>query len=231
MNHAPARVLAACLLALLALLSLLSSCAGLPAIRPVPAGPERDSLRGRCEAAFARRAFRAVHVIEASLPMGNESSLVGVTLADPSRLRFRSVLLSVEGLTLFDATSTPEGFVVHRAVPPLDDEGFGRGLVSDVALALLPPSGEIVQAGRLEDGSPICRYRDAGTRVMDVIFPREGSPRILCHYDASGRLQRRVEFDPAGGIVLTAPGAVGYTLRLRLIQTEEVTPDEDLFRP
>jgi len=225
MRHAPALVLAACLLAPCA------GCAGLPFIRPVSAGPERDSLRGRCEAAFARRAFRAVHVIEASLPMGNESSLVGVTLADPSRLRFRSVLLSVEGLTLFDATSTSEEFVVHRAVPPLDDEGFGRGLVSDVALALLPPSGELLQAGRLEDGSPICRYRDAGARVTDVIFPREGSPRILCHYDASGRLQRRVEFDPAGGIVLTAPGTVGYTLRLRLILTEEVVPDEDLFSP
>src|SRR5512133_3955268 len=84
---------------LLALTLLLGACAHLPTLSPM-AG-DANAIAERCRQAYPRQPWRATHAIFATLPFGNNGGLVGVTAAGPDGLH--AVLLSPEGVTLFDA--------------------------------------------------------------------------------------------------------------------------------
>lgn len=226
------------LLALLALGLATGGCAGLPEIIPFSPGPQRAALIQRCQRLQPRTAFRAVHAIEASLPMDQASSVIGASLVDPAGARFRAVLMSVEGLTLFDAVAEGDHMTVFKALPPLDDPDFGLGLMADVALALMAPASAPSAAGRLPDGREACRHvRDDGG-VVDLL-PADGDlPGRMDRYGPEQDLLRRVSLGSATGplglaanILLTAPGLVGYRLQLTLLQASPVTPDDALFSP
>ncbi|MBN2495427.1 MAG: hypothetical protein JXR96_12605 [Deltaproteobacteria bacterium] len=208
----------------LAWLLLASACAGLPSLRPLAEVSERARLAALCEAAYPRQAFQAVHAIQADLPGGRASSLIGAVDIDPREVRFRAVLVSVEGLTLFDASLSRSGIEILRAVAPLDDPAFGRGLVDDVALLLLAPGSAPAALGRLEDGRPACRYRSP-EGVLDVLPDSKGY--ALRRYDLSGHLLRRarLELDRTRA-ELEAPGPGGYRLELRLLRTSPAAAAE-----
>ena len=164
--------------------------------------------------------------------------MVGASLVDPPAARLRAVLMSVEGLTLFDATAAGADLTVHRAVPPLDDPDFGAGLVADVALALLAPQGPGPLPGRLPDGRAACRHLRADGAVLDLLPAAAAEPARVDRYAVNEDLIRRVVFEDPGGalglagrIRLTAPGVVGYRLELTLLEAEPVTPSEELFSP
>lgn len=225
-------------LGLLAMVFLAGGCAGLPALVPLQPGPERTALIQGCQGLHPQKAFRAVHAIEASLPMDQASSVIGASLVDPGGGRFRAVLMSVEGLTLFDAVAIGTTLTIFRAVPPLDDSDFGLGLMDDVALALLAPTETPPTAGRLPDGRPACRHLDADGGVVDVLPADSDHPGRLDRYNPDQDLIRRVTFTPpfdplglAARILLTAPGLAGYRLELTLLQASPVTPSDSLFSP
>lgn len=226
------------LLGLLGIGFLAGGCAGLPALVPLQPGPEQAALIQRCERFHPRKAFRAVHAIEATLPMDQASSVIGASLVDPAGGRFRAVLMSVEGLTLFDALASGTNLTIYRAVPPLDEADFGLGLMDDVALALLPPRGGPPILGTLPGGRAVCRSRGPDGGVIDLL-PAEGdAPGTLQRYDPDQNLVRRVVlFGPAGPlglagrILLTAPGVIGYHLELKLLEASALIPSDDLFSP
>jgi len=222
----------------LAIACLTVGCAGLPELVPNAEPADSAGLMARCRGIQPHRAFRAVHAIDAALPMDQVSSLIGASLVDPEQRRYRAVLMSVEGLTLFDATASPAGLVVHRAVPPLDDPDFGPGLMADVALALLPPAGERPLVGALPDGRSACRYPQADGGVVDLLPAAHDAPTRIDRYDQDHHPIRRVVLGPATGplglagrIVLSAPGLAGYRLELTLLEAEAVTPTDELFTP
>ena len=214
-----------------------AACSGLPRIIASPDSSQRSAWTDRCRAPFARHAYRAVHRIEASLPMGQQTDLLGISLVDPQRRSFRAVLVSVEGLTLFDGSLADGGLEIHRAVPPFDDEDFGQGLVADVALALLPPEASTPLVGRREDGRASCRYRSAFGPVSDLVLSDDAQTPLLERYDSGGALVRQVQFGlpgPAGlaqQIEIRAPGLAGYRLLLVLIQAEPAELSQDPTRP
>jgi hypothetical protein len=225
------------LLLVFTLSGIVSACGGLPRITPATDPAELGRIGARCQAMFPQQAFRAVHAIEASLPLGKESSVLGVSVVDPASGQLRAVLVSVEGLTLFDASSQAGSVTVHRAVPPLDERGFGRGLVDDVGLVLLAPGLTPSAVGRLPDARPVCRYEQDHGRVTDVL-PLDGEQcRRLDRYDGEQDLVRRVEFTGEGvlglatSMLIRAPGIVGYELRLKLVEAETINPKPDLFLP
>lgn len=217
---------------------VLGGCAGLPELVPLGPGPERAALIQRCQRLHPRTAFRAVHTIEANLPMDQTSSVIGASLVDPAGARFRAVLMSVEGLTLFDAARVGDDLTVFKALPPLDDPDFGPGLMADVALALLAPAGAPSAAGRLPDGRPACRHTSSDGGAVDLL-PAEGDlPGRLDRYGPDEDLVRRVNlYAPTGPlglaarILLTAPGLIGYRLELTLLEASPVTLDDALFSP
>ena len=206
-----------------ALLALaLAACRPLPPLARAP-GADRAALVDRCERAFPVGPWEAVHVIEASLPLQNQTALLGAISAAAPGLGFRSVLMAQEGLVLFDASYRSRAVQVHRALPPFDHEGFGEGTVEDIRLLLFPAEGQLEEVGYAAGPLPACRWVEGDGAVVEAAFPAADQLRIR-RYDARGHLVRSADargLDACGfaqQIELEAPGAVGYHLRLSLVE-------------
>lgn len=213
-------------LALLPLLPLLlGACRTLP---PVVSAPPSSAaqIEQRCLAHFVPGPWRVVHRIEARMPFGNAGSFLGATASGaPPERGLHSAMISVEGVTLFEATSTGGPLKVLRAVPPMDRPGFGPGLMADVAFMLLPPEGRAAQVGTLEGGQAVCRWSVPAGRTIDLIEERGGGWRLR-DYDEDFRPVRELEVEPLTRdgfpvrMTLSSPGLGGYSLTLTLLEAE-----------
>jgi len=227
---------AVCRLPLICALALsLCGCSRLPELTP-PSGAPCTEATGFCLRPFPARPWRAVHTIHISGPFGHESSVVGVTVVDPASRSIRAVILSLEGVTLFDASSRAGEITVHRAVPPLDRKGFPEGLMHDVSLMFLVPRGTLTQTGRNDEGCLVCRWRDDPSGATDLIFARPDEWQIL-RYDNGHTLRRELEAAALPGeplalrIRFSCRGVAGYSLDLGLLEAESLTEYEALFSP
>jgi hypothetical protein len=202
-----------------------ASCARLPPLSPV-AG-DGAAIAERCRAAYPHQPWHATHALFATLPLGNHSGLVGATAADPDGLH--AVLLSPEGMTLFDGTQdnhdplTPT-LRVAQAVPPFDRPVFASSMMADVSTAYLPPGGPPRSIGSYPTGQTVCRWTPNRGDVTDVQL-ENGVPRVIRTFSHM-RLVREISLVglPEGGfyplVVLSVPGAGGYRLEMRLVAHE-----------
>lgn len=215
------------LVALLVL--LMAACSRMPEIRH-DVGLKRQPAEEVCCRKdclpFVQTSYRLIHAIEASLPDGTAASLLGVVLVDPVGNSLHCVLMTPEGFVLLDAVDD-KGISIRRGVPPFDSPAFTEGMIADIRLMLLPPRGLFRDAGREKNGSLICRYSDSEGRITDVTAGGGGDDcREIRQYDASGSLRRAIRlFQPGepgifGKIELDAPGIMGYSLRMTLIEGE-----------
>ncbi len=208
---------------------LLAGCHG-GRLRPLEPLPDADAqaLLDRCGQLFPLPPWEAVHVIEASLPLSHETALLGAVRAEPAGGGFRSVLMSQEGMVLFDASYEGGRIDVHRAVPPFDREGFGEGTMDDIRLVLLAPAVGLPVAGLDAQGTPTCRWRD-GEETLEAWFSKEGvALRRLDERHRELRSARWGVVDDCGfaeTIDLSAPGKLGYDLRMVLVQRASATCD------
>ncbi len=199
-----------------------SGCASLPRIAPVASVAERQAIEAECLAVFPAPPWSASHAMDASLPLGHSAVLIGVTkLSDEA---IQSLLLSPEGLVLFDATLQRGAISVHRAVSPLDHPGFAEGLMADVRTAFLRPGPGASVVGHAGSGRPVCRGFGADGEARDVEVVSSDAATIR-HYRHQS-LVRQVDllgartdgFTP--DLVIRVPGPMGYTLRLHLLDHE-----------
>jgi hypothetical protein len=205
-------------------LCLVSACrAGPAALSPLAAQARAEAVE-QCRAVFPRGQWRATHVVEARMPLGNEGSFIGVVAAGPGTDAFRSLLMTQEGFVLFDARYRAGGIEVLRALPPLDPQGFGRGMTGDVRLLLFPPAGELVEVGKTREGQPACRWLK-GKETVEVALTGAGKAR-LSRWD-DGSLAREAELSEidrrgfARHARLETKGMVGYSLSLDLLDVEQ----------
>jgi hypothetical protein len=214
---------------LLFVVLMLAGCARLPEIRTIE-GVSSAEHAATCAAIFPQGRWQFVHSLQIHPPTGSEQTVLGVIQLSSQQRTFHCVLMTIEGLVLFEADF--DGAVtVQRALPPLDKPGMAEGIVYDISLIFLAPQQPVETAGVSEDAGSICRYPAADRGVEDVALKQDGLWEIRL-YNQSHRLTRRVSAmsnqDPnAGGlpsmVVLKAPGALGYTLKMSLI---EATPLE-----
>lgn len=211
-----------------------AACSGLPPLIPIGTR-NRPVVARRCLLPFPSGRFRAVHTIRATWPLGRRDSMIGVTVGDRQSRRLRSVLVSVEGLTFFDASYHDGKITVHRALPPLDHGDFGWGLFRDVAMIFLPPRGRPAGVGRLKDGRHACRWRAKGKVIVEVALePRRGW-RIR-QYSTRGAVLREVAARSptasgfAAELKLTAHGLGAYTLRMRLLRSSRISEKKLIHR-
>jgi hypothetical protein len=216
------------LLVLVALLLALS-CAILPKIVPVTGADPSGPAEG-CNRIFPAGKWQLLHSIEADLPGGRNSVMMGLTVLS-SRLRSnRSVIMSLEGFVVFDGEFN-QGLKVHRALPPFDSPGFAEGLMEDIRLIFFKPEGPAAECGILTDGSTVCRYKNPDGGVVDIVFRSTGTCEAL-RYDRKQRLTRivRIPVDArsAAGlpqtIELTAQGKQAYKLVMTLLEAVPLDP-------
>ena len=215
--------------ALLCLLPSLWACSGLPEVREVT--PEdRPALAAGCRVPYPQGAWTVVHSIQVRLPGGGRSTLVGVSASIPLEDRLESVLLSPEGIVLFEASRQAGEIKVARALPPLDRDGFAQGLFSDVRFLFFPPAGELVLVGRTVSGGAVCRYQ-WGNRTEDLL-PTPAGGWIRREY-ADNTLRRQVTSDQpnasgfASSLELIVYGLGNYRMSFHRLTEPESGPDSE----
>ncbi len=219
-------------------LCLVSCAAGVPRIVAPPAtGQTAAGRKPDLAPLFPSGTWRFVHSIEATLPGGRKTVLMGVTEVSSTQRTLHCVLMSIEGLVLFDGRKG-RTIRVDRAVPPFNSGKFAQGLMADVSLMLLSPPGTPVETGTLENGQPVYRYRtrtpDGKPLITDVI--RQGKHRWTINQYEAGRLRRHLRALVGRGATagttatvpekweLTVPGPRGYDLRLTLLEAAPAGP-------
>lgn len=217
----------ACLLFLIML--TLGACAHLPEIYKVEDRAAADRIAA-CTAIFPKGKWQFVHAVEILPPMGSKQTVLGIVQLSSEHRTIHSVLMTIEGLVIFEADY--DGKVsVQRAVPPLDSPGMANGILHDISLLFLMPEQPCTDAGPSKDAAWICRYPYAGKGNEDIVLESERHREIRC-YNKRHRLMRKItlmtgENQCAGGwelpsnIVLKAYGLGGYEIKMNLI---EATP-------
>lgn len=190
----------------------------------VPTTVERANATARaCSNLFPRGGFESTSIVEATIPFSDDASLLAVVTSPSDQSEFRSVMLSQEGMVLFDATRRGERIMVHRALPPLDPKGFGRRMTDDIRLMSFRPGRESPEVGVTDRGVPICRWSDR-ERTVDVLLT--GATTAHVTETRAGRKVREAwlkEIDADGRareILLENTGLAGYRLRIVLQRFE-----------
>ena len=208
---------------------LLTACAGMPRINAVDTARVSKTLKA-CENAFPDGKWQFAHVIEANLPGGREAQLIGVTEVSNRPKRIHAVMMTIEGLVLFDGLMLfdaleDDKLTINRSVAPFDSIGFAKGLMEDIRLMFLKPDGQPMGAGITENGFEVCRYRVSDDAVIDVMVRPDRMLEIRKY--GNERLIRKVvaELAPRAvpeKITLTAYEPASYRLHLRLISAEQI---------
>ncbi len=210
----------------LCMLFCLSACSSLPPL--VPLSPAENQSK-RCGIPFVAEKRQFVHAISTVLPGGKYGQVTGVTTVNPGRQSVHAVILTLEGLVLFEGIIDGGRINIRRAFPPFSSIAFAEGLMNDVRLIFLPPTGRLKMIGKSDRHGFVCRYRNPDDSFIDVRV-RNGSDWSLVLYDSGFHPKRRVtaRMDTTAQvpakkttppfIELTANGAFGYSLDLQLIE-------------
>ena len=220
---------------LLILVIFPAACVHVPDMKSLDPLTDRAVIE-ECGRPFVKLPYRFVHAIEATLPGGRTATLIGVTVVDPEAKFLHSVLMTLEGLVLFDG-EYDGNLSVKRAVPPFDKESFARNMMEDIRLLFLSPEDSSAEAGVLMDGSTLCRYRGKEGETIDVTVQPDHAWKIVTYVNPFDRLREIKSGDDKDGIPeeleLKGYSHGGYTLRLRLVEAEPVSaatppsPSED----
>lgn len=216
----------------LSALCLMTACSSLPRVYPDrKASPLTD--HGRCGRLFPEGRWQFLHSIEAEMPGGRRGVLVGVTLISSVDKTVQSVIMTLEGMVLFDARYDRR-LVVNRAVQPFDNENFASGLIQDIGLIFFAPSGPLIESGVLESGAALCRFRDPDGRIVDIIEHGEDNWEIR-QYGHRYHKRRTVKvffdekkihpgrFNAPQRLKLTSHDYPGYSLDMALIEAVPLT--------
>lgn len=185
-----------------------------------------------CPCPYPQTKSRFIHAIEVRSFPDVKTALIGVTLIDPASRSISCALMSAEGMAVFEASATPAGLEIIRALPPLDSQNFARNMMDDIEMIFLPPQSTDIQKGTLADGRRVCRYQ-SNDGWLDMAGGEGGKIEIK-RYEKGGGLKRCVTLAAGASghyqaIELAAPGTFGYRLTMTLIDSQE--PDGELFVP
>ena len=201
----------------------LTACSGIPHIIAVDTALIPKTLK-TCDTVFPKGKWQFAHVIEATLPGGGNSQLMGVTEVSSNPERIQAVVMTIEGLVLFDGLEDGK-LTINRGVVPFDSIGFARGLMNDIRLMFLKPGGEPMGAGITDNGFEVCRYRVSDHVVIDVTVLPDRMFEIREY--GNEQLTRKVVIELNARsipekIAFTAYEPADYRLNLRLISAEKI---------
>jgi hypothetical protein len=198
----------------------LAACAGVSPYKPLTA-----QISIACPDVFARQSFRAVHQIEMESALSGKSLFIGAAKATPDDDALHTVLMSVEGMVLFEGEMKKGVLRIISAFGPLNDPDFARGLMADVSFLLLKPATLPAESGLDDKGLKACRWPSFGGGVTELTSLGEGAVRIR-RYDEKRRITKEAMAMPPfdrgmpAGIVLKSFRPAKYTIKLKLIEVE-----------
>lgn len=208
---------------LILLLAFFTACSSLPTLRPITSTGGNSTP---CSFPFLTENRQLVHAISATLPDGSHNVMTGISTVSPDQQTIHAVMMTLEGLVLFEASLENGHVSIQRAVPPFSSPAFAAGLMNDVRLIFLPPSGKLQEIGENQSGGQVCRYRSDNGIHIDLITDRHNGHRLV-QYSSGNRIKRLliVSSRPGsdaripGHLTLIANGVMGYSLELELIRS------------
>jgi hypothetical protein len=204
------------------------SCGGLPVIKQMNPQATPETVQ-RCHLPFLSNPYRFIHSIEATVPGGSTGVVLGITVFDPAANTIHSAIITIDGFVLFDAWYDEKGIHIDRALPPFDAQHLARPMMEDIRLLFMAPDGYLSDAGLLEDGSTICRYHEGENMIEDVVVHQDSTWEIAVFSGRHERLRTIRALSVQDGIPamveLTGSGPWSYSLQMRLISAEQVSPE------
>ncbi|MCG8552340.1 MAG: hypothetical protein MI799_18205 [Desulfobacterales bacterium] len=211
-----------------------AGCADLPPIIPAgnPLAPDTQMYCRELNQLFPPYSVQFVHAIELTMPGSHSAMLMGVVNIYPGQQAIHCVIMTLEGLVLFEADHTNEAFTIHRAIPPFDSQALARGLISDIELIFFKPRGNPIAWGNLENKNKIFRFSKPCGDTLDIVISPDRNLWAQNLRSPSHRIKRRVEYvfpktRPAANsrpsvfpksITLTAAFPSRYTLTMTLTE-------------
>lgn len=219
-----------------------AGCAGLPPIvcPDNSAVLDKQSFSRELNTLFPTDSFQFVHAIELTMAGNHSAMLMGVVNIHPRHRAIHCVIMTLEGLVLFEAAHTAEAFTIHRAIPPFDSQALARGLVSDIELIFFNPRGRLDAWGTLENKNTILRFSEPDGGTIDIVISpdrtiwtqnlRTGSHRIkrwVKYIFPKATTNRRSPVFPKS-ITLTAAFPSRYTLTMTLTDANLISNTQPL---
>jgi hypothetical protein len=210
---------------------LFCSCKSLPIIQPFDK-PLDVKDKKLCSMPFVEGKWQFIHSIEATMPNRKKAFLIGITNISSTDKKISTVMMTIEGLVLFEAQYDTQ-IKINKGVPPFDSKEFAMGIIEDVKLMFFRPEGKIEQIGYLKDGSRVCRYRDESRFFTDINIDLKKTWEIR-KYNNYRRMTRLVNADTINveksnrkseipqKIELFAYGKHKYSLVLNLIEAKQL---------
>ena len=210
------------------LLVCLAGCATAPESRlPKLTGAGHEQKIDGCAAVFPEGNWQFAHTIDFTLGGGSGTPVIGITSLNETDIDV--ALITVEGLTLFDATfHHDEGTEIRRAVPPFDGPEFAHGLIGDIRAIFQPPAGSMTM-GQVAGVTSACRYTSATGRVVDVLLGasdcwqiKSYTSELIMDRSIVGRsCKKKGSSLIPDYLELKTYGQIGYTLKLTLITADK----------
>jgi hypothetical protein len=202
-----------------AILLILTSCVPVSQIKPL-----RGQSEAVCPVMSPIETFTAVHRIEMTQGRMGKTLAIGVVKALP---RSGVLLMTTEGMVMFEAKVEGGQTEVMRALPPLDTSGFAEGLMADVAFLFLSPLGPPAERGLNEEGFPACRWQLKDDTLVETAIAPMGVARARLYGRGGILLKEALAWPPfTQGLPaqsrLRVYSPVDYTLDMTLIEAEKV---------
>jgi len=222
----------------LVLLLPLFACSSIPRINS-PTPKEASRIQKDCRDIFPQGRWRFVHSIQVDLAGKQKTKLIGITQISSRSRRLHCVLMTIEGLVVFEAKRAQGNTVIKKATPPFDTARFAQGLMQDVQFIFFPPQGECIKAGLTNNKKKICRYKSDSSHTRDILMEKENGGWSVHHYK-EGDLARSFQAFPGDSteeplsqaypqeILLEAnTPSWDYSLKMRLIKARNLNKPKD----
>jgi hypothetical protein len=209
-------------------LFIISSCTALPTIQS-----DRSLKTTLCSKPFPSGQKQYVHSLVVTLPDGDASLMTGITTVSAEQRSVHVTVMTPEGLTLFAGRLQEDRVEILRRISFFSTATFAEGLLNDVRLIFLKPAAQLIEVGRTEQGSQVCRYRQIDKSVLDMVIDKHGdwelvqygansqpNRRVIARYSTSG--VRSVGNDTPDSIKLIVTGHFHYTLDMQIIQSMDI---------
>lgn len=234
--------------------AVLGSCSSIPKIKPFDALQEKN-IQNQCPGFipgfFPEKPRQFVHSIQASMPGGKKAFMMGITRIFPGKRTIHCIMMTIEGLVLFDAVFDKE-IKINRGVSPFDSLNFAKGLMDDIRFIFFKPA-MFLKAGVLENSAGVCRYKDGLDRIVDIIGsaalcggnlhdgnikssepPHRAALAYTMHQYKKNKLARTLKAyynNPQNRnfpdeLELTAHKFPGYSLKLNLVESTRIDQPE-----
>ncbi|QTA79286.1 Uncharacterized protein dnl_15440 [Desulfonema limicola] len=213
------------------------SCSNIPEIKHFDIWHKTD-MQAECSSFFLENPRQFLHSIEVTMPGGKKGFVMGITRIFPEQKKIHCIMMTLEGLVLFDAVYD-KTLEIRRGISPFDSVDFASGLMDDIGFIFFKPD-TFLETGVMENSLKVCRFQTGLNRIIDIIIHSSTARSkngvlflTMCQYRNQKPARTVNAYHDSGSDLPGITGLAselelishtfpGYTLNLKLVETERI---------